>query len=501
MEKLILAIDQGTTATTVLLIDSTLNVVGRASREILPTYPQYAWVEHDLDQIWDGTAKTIEDVLKKNQVNPSSIAAIGITNQRETVGAWEPITGKPSAKAIVWQCRRTAERCEKLRKVKGLPAKFKKKTGLVLDPYFSCTKIEWFLKNITGLAAKAKSGNALFGNIDTYLTYRLTGGDAFVTDTTNASRTGLMDLKSLKWDKELLKIFGVPESSLPKISSSSEIYGRTKDLTFLPDGIPIAGILGDQQAALFGQLCLQAGDSKLTYGTGAFLVTNTGEKIIYSKNGLLSTVAWTMNGRTSYALEGSAFVAGALVQWLRDELGIIKSSSEIEGLAREAKDDEMGDLALVPALTGLGAPHWNANARGLLTGITRGTKKAHIARAALEGIACQNDDLISALAQDLSKKKLNFLRVDGGASANNFLMQTQSDLAGIKIDRPAMLDTTALGAAMAAGLAVGIWKSEKELLRFWQKEKTFSPSGDKKNLTRLRNSWRNAIKMVNQTSP
>lgn len=498
MEKFILAIDQGTTATTVLLIDSNLTVAGRASTEILPQYPKYAWVEHDLSQIWSGTLKTIEKALKSSNIDPKAISAIGITNQRETVGAWNRTTLTPLHKAIVWQCRRTLERCAELKKVPGMIQTFKQKTGLVLDPYFSCTKIEWLLANVPNLRKLAESGTAVFGTIDTFLTHCLSGGKAFVTDTTNASRTGLMDLASLAWDQELIDLFKVPQKSLATICSSSEIYGTTNGLDCLPDGIPIAGILGDQQAALFGQLCTKPGDSKLTYGTGAFLVSNTGEKIIYSKNGLLTTVAWTMHGKTNYALEGSAFVAGALVQWLRDELGIIKSSSDIEALARAAKDDEMGELAFVPALTGLGAPHWNAGARGLLTGITRGTSKAHIARAALEGIALQNHDLISALAGDMAPTKINFLRVDGGASANDFLIQLQADLAKIAIDRPQVLDTTALGAAMAAGLAVGLWTSEQELLAQWKIDKSFISDGDKKNLDRLGRSWAKALAMIAQ---
>lgn len=500
MEKLLLAIDQGTTSTTVLVIDSKLNIRARASTEILPTYPQVAWVEHDLEQIWQGTVNTIGAVLKNGSIQASAIAAIGITNQRETVGAWNRSSLKPVHNAIVWQCRRTAERCGELKKIPGMVDKFKKKTGLVLDPYFSCTKIEWFLKNISGLEAGANNGDMVFGNIDTFLTHKLTGGSAFVTDTSNASRTGLMNLQTLSWDEELLALFKIPKLSLPKICSSSEVYGTTKGIQHLPDGIPIAGILGDQQAALFGQLCTNPGDSKLTYGTGAFLMTNTGEKITYSNSGLLTTVGWTMNQKTSYALEGSAFVAGALVQWLRDDLGIIKSSAEIEALAVSAKEEEMGELALVPALTGLGAPHWNASARGLLTGITRGTSRSHIARAALEGIALQNNDLISALASDLAPTKINFLRADGGASANNFLLQLQSDLAETPIDRPVNLETTALGAAMAAGLATNTWSSIDDLHSMWRKDKTFTPKPNKQTIKRLSGSWSKALKMIKETS-
>lgn len=494
MAKLILAIDQGTTATTALLIDSSLNVVGRASTEILPTYPQYGWVEHDLEKIWLGTQKTITDLLKNR--SPSDIAAVSITNQRETVGAWQRENGKPYHHAIVWQCRRTAKRCEELRKKKSLIKYVKQRTGLVIDPYFSGTKIEWLLKNVKGLAADAKSGKAIFGTIDTFLLHRLTGNLVHATDVSNASRTMLMSLQKLAWDEKMLGVFGVPEKSLPKIMPSAGIFGTTKGLGFLPDGIPIAGILGDQQAALFGQLCLGVGDSKCTYGTGAFLMCNTGNKIVYSKNGLLTTVAWQIAGKVTYALEGSAFVAGAAVQFLRDNLGIIKSSGEVEALAAQAKPEEMGDLVFVPALTGLGAPYWNAEATGMIYGLTRGTTKAQMARAALEGIALQNNALFSAIAQDIKPKKLARIKVDGGASANNLLIQIQSDLAQIPIDRPQVLDTTALGSGLAAGLAIGIWKNAEELKRSWKIDRTFQPNMAKKDREKLTKKWDGAIRKL-----
>ncbi len=494
MAKLILAIDQGTTATTVLLLDASLQVVARASNEILPTYPQYGWVEHDLEKIWWGTQKTISDALRS--YSPKDIAAISITNQRETVGAWDRRTGTPFHQAIVWQCRRTASRCEELSREPGLREHVRQTTGLVIDPYFSGTKIEWLLKNVPGLAEKVGAGSAIFGTIDTYLLHRLSGGEAFATDVSNASRLMLMDLRALQWDERMLRTFGIDRQSLAEIRPSAGEFGRTKGLGFLPDGIPIAGILGDQQAALFGQLCLEPGDAKCTYGTGSFLMCNTGEKIVYSKHGLLTTVAWQMNGKTSYALEGSSFVAGAAVQFLRDNLGVIRSSSEIEALAEEAKPGEMGELVFVPALTGLGAPYWDAHATGMITGLTRGTKKCHLARATLEGIALQNDALFSAVAEDLKPQKLARMKVDGGASANNLLMQLQCDLAELPIDRPKILDTTALGSGLAAGLAVGLWKNTAELKSSWKIDRSFQPTMPASDRTGMKAKWAKAVRRV-----
>ena len=402
-------------------------------------------------------------------------------------------TGEPLAPAIVWQCRRTADRCDELKKQPGFAEKVKQVTGLVVDPYFSSTKIEWLLKNVKGLAEKAAAGSAVFGNIDTYLLHRLTGGKSFATDVSNASRTMLMDLKTLKWNSDLCRTFGVPQSALPQILPSAGVFGQTKGLDFLPDGIPVAGILGDQQAALFGQLCLEPGEAKCTYGTGAFLMCNTGEDIVYSKHGLVTTVAWSIQGKTSYALEGSAFVAGAAVQFLRDNLGIIKSSSEVEALAMQAKDEEMGDLVFVPSLTGLGAPYWDARATGMLYGLTRGTKKSHIARAAIEGVALQNDALFSAIAEDY---KLSHIRVDGGASANNMLMQLQADLANLPIERPKILDTTALGSGLAAGLAVGLWASPEELRNSWKLDREFRPSMDSARREALKKKWARGVRQV-----
>ena len=494
MAKLILAIDQGTTATTVLLIDSLLHVVARASREILPSYPQYGWVEHDLDKIWEGTRQTIAEALEGQNV--SEVAAVGIANQRETVGVWNPRSGKPLHNAIVWQCRRTAARCEELKEKEGFESHVKKVTGLVVDPYFSGSKIEWLLQNVAGLPAAAEKGEAIFGTIDTFLLHRLTGGAVHATDASNASRLMLMNLRTLEWDDRLLKTFAIPGKALPRVMPSSGEFGRTKGVGVLPDGIPIAGVLGDQQAALFGQLCLKPGEAKCTYGTGSFLMCNTGGEITHSKHGLLTTVAWQMNGEISYALEGSSFVAGAAVQFLRDNLGVIKSSSEVEALARQAKAEEMGDLVFVPALTGLGAPYWDAHATGLITGLTRGTTRAHLARATLEGVALQNDALFSAVAEDIKPKIMARMKVDGGASANDLLMQLQCDLAEMPIDRPKILDTTALGSGLAAGLAVGIWDSAEDLRHSWKIEKSFTPTMTAPARALFKEKWARAIRKV-----
>lgn len=494
MGKLILSIDQGTTSTTVMVVDSNLRVVAKESQEILPIYPKYGWVEHDLEKIWAGTLKCIGQAVSK--IDAKEIAGIGITNQRETVGAWNRITGKPLHNAIVWQCRRTTERTDSLKKDSALVEKVKKVTGLVIDPYFSGSKIEWLLKNVPAVDKGSKTGEVVFGNIDTYLLHRLSGGQSFATDVSNASRTMLMDLCTLDWNQDFLDLFGIPSQSLPKILPSAGEFGKTKGLGVIPDGIPICGILGDQQAALFGQLCLEPGEAKCTYGTGAFLMCNTGEEIVYSKNGLLTTVAWKMFGKTNYALEGSAFVAGAAVQFLRDNLGIIQNTSEIEPLAATVASEEMGDLVFVPALTGLGAPYWDANAKGMIYGLTRGTQKAHLARAALEGIALQNNDLFFAIAEDIAPKKLKSIKVDGGASANNLLVQLQADLAGISILRPQIVETTALGSALAAGLAAGVWKDQSALKSAWKLDKNFSPSANAEQISFLKKKWKRAIRQV-----
>lgn len=489
MKDLILSIDQGTTGTTVVILDKNLNLLAKKNNEFRQHYPQAGWVEHDPEEIWQSTEKTIQEAIQAKSIDVSRIAGIGITNQRETTLLWDQSTGKPIHNAIVWQDRRTAKFCEQLKK-KGFEKKIKKKTGLVIDPYFSGTKIRWLLDHVPQAKEKAKKGEIAFGTIDTYLVWRLTAGKAHVTDPSNASRTLLMNLETLKWDSELLKIFGVPASILPTIASSSEIYGTTKGLRSLPDGIPIAGIAGDQQAALFGQACFTAGEAKCTYGTGSFILLNTGEKIVHSKNRLLTTVAWKVGKEVCYALEGSAFIAGAAVQWLRDGLRLVRSASEIEELAKSVPDSD--GVIFVPALVGLGAPHWRPDARGSITGITRATTAAHIARATLEGIAYLQYDILQAMTKDLGKK-LKILKVDGGASANSLLMQFQSDILGVKLSRPKMIETTALGAAFLAGLATGVWENQETIRRSWKEDQQFVPKISRQELKKKISAWELAV--------
>ena len=481
----ILALDQGTTSSRTIVFDETGSVVATAQKEFRQIFPKPGWVEHDANEIWATQLFTAQEVLRKAGLNASDIAGIGITNQRETTVVWDRDTGVPIHHAIVWQDRRTAGRCDQL-KARGLTATIKRKTGLVVDAYFSGTKLEWILKNVPGARAKAKAGKLAFGTIDTWLIWNLTGGRVHVTDPSNASRTMLFNLKG-DWDNELLKLLGVPRSMLPEVRSSSEVYGQT---TLLGGSIPIAGIAGDQQAALFGQACTQPGMVKNTYGTGCFMLMNTGTKPTPSKHNLLTTVAWRIGNRTEYALEGSIFIAGAVVQWLRDGLGIIKSSSEVEALAAQVTDPE--GVYLVPAFAGLGAPHWDQYARGLVAGVTRGTTAAHIARAALEGIAFQVADVLRAMEAD-ARIKLKELRVDGGASANNLLMQFQSNLLGVPVVRPRITETTALGAAYLAGLAVGYWKDQKQIAAQWQVDRKFTPSMKAGERKRLETGWRKAL--------
>jgi glycerol kinase len=456
---LIVAIDQGTTGTTVLVVDGARSVRGRGYREFAQIYPRPGEVEHDPEAIWASVLGALEQALAG--VDPRRIAALGITNQRETTLLWERDGGRPAANAIVWQDRRTAPLCAALKRA-GHEAAIRERTGLVLDPYFSATKIRWLLDNVTGLRARAEAGALAFGTVDSFLIWRLTGGQRHVTDATNASRTLLYDLRAGQFSDELCALFGVPRALLPELGPSAGTLGRTRGVPGLPDGIPIAGLAGDQQAALYGQDCTEPGDAKCTYGTGAFLLMNIGAEPRLSSRGLLTTVAWTLDaGRsrgTTYALEGSAFVAGALVQWLRDGLGIIASAAEVEPLARSVPDS--GGVTIVPALTGLGAPHWRTEARGLITGITRGTTRAHLARAALDAIALQNVDLVTAMQADAGRP-INNLRVDGGAAANDLLMQIQSDLLGVQIFRPEMVESTALGAAKLAALGVGLPPSDQ----------------------------------------
>jgi glycerol kinase len=481
----ILALDQGTTSSRTIVFDQAGSVVATAQKEFRQIFPKPGWVEHDANEIWATQLTTAQDVLKRAGLSASDIAAIGITNQRETTVVWDRATGVPIHHAIVWQDRRTAARCDQL-KARGLTATIKRKTGLVVDAYFSGTKLEWILKNVPGARAKAKAGTLAFGTIDTWLVWNLTGGRVHVTDPSNASRTMLFNLRG-DWDNELLKMLGVPRSVLPEVRSSSEVYGHT---TLLGGSIPIAGIAGDQQAALFGQACTKPGMVKNTYGTGCFMLMNTGTKPTPSMHNLLTTVAWRIGNRTEYALEGSIFIAGAVVQWLRDGLGIIRSSADVEALAAQVTDPD--GVYLVPAFAGLGAPHWDQYARGLVAGVTRGTTAAHIARAALEGIAFQVADVLRAMQAD-AKIKLKELRVDGGASANNLLMQFQSSLLGVPVVRPKVTETTALGAAYLAGLAVGYWNDLKQIAAQWQVDRRFTPdmtSGDRK---RLESGWKKAL--------
>ncbi len=489
MKSYILAIDQGTTGTTVLLVDQNLHILAKTNQEFPQYYPKPGWVEHDLNEIWSSTLTSIQKVLEQSGIKATDIAAIGITNQRETTCLWDRKTGEPIEKAIVWQCRRTESICQKLKKAKK-ESIFQKKTGLLLDPYFSGTKIKWYLDQSITLRRRAVDGLIAFGTIDSFLLSKLTAGLSHRTDPSNASRTLLMNLKSLQWDEELLKILNIPKQILPEICSSSQVYGKTKNVAHLPDGIPISGIAGDQQSALFGQACFSVGEAKCTYGTGSFLMLNTGSKIVYSKKKLLSTVAWRLNGKTTYALEGSAFIAGAAVQWLRDGLKIIHSSSEIEGLAKKVDSSE--GVFFVPALTGLGAPYWRSDARGIICGLTRGTTAGHIARAVLEGIAFQNYELVDAMQKDLGKK-ISILKIDGGAARNDFLMQFQSDILQTRVIRPKNIEATALGAACLAGLGVGFWKDLSELERAWQKEKEFIPVMNRRVRQKLISKWKIAV--------
>jgi glycerol kinase len=467
----VLAIDQGTTGTTVLILDRGLGVRAKVNQEFRQIFPKPGWVEHDLEDIWGSTVATVQRALREAGLRGTDVAAIGITNQRETAGLWDRRSGRPLHHAIVWQDRRTTETCARL-KAEGREPRVREKTGLVLDPYFSATKVRWLLDHVKGAQEKAEAGAAAFGTIDTFLAWRLTGGAAHVTDVSNASRTLLMDLRTREWDRELMDLFGVPRSVLPEIRPSSSIFGTTKGVKALPDGIPVSGIAGDQQAALFGQACFEPGEAKCTYGTGAFLLQNTGPEPVFSSRGLLTTVAWQIGGEVAYALEGSSFIAGAAVQWLRDGLGLIKKSADVEALARQVKDS--GGVTFVPALAGLGAPHWRPEARGVLRGIDRGTTAAHLARATLEGIAFLIHDLAEAMRAE-AQRPIPAFRVDGGASQNDLLMQFQADLLGIPVERPRLIETTAFGAAFLAGLAAGVWKDREEIRRSWKVGKRFEP--------------------------
>jgi glycerol kinase len=489
MKQYILAIDQGTTGSTALVIDRSLSVRGRHTEEFPQIYPQPGWVEHDPEAILASVGRAVTRALAAAGVDAAELAAIGITNQRETTVVWDRQTGRAIHPAIVWQDRRTAPRCQELR-AEGYEALFRRRTGLVLDPYFSGTKIAWILDAVDGARARAQRGELAFGTIDSLLVWRLTGGVAHVTDASNASRTLLLDVHTLQWDEGLCGLLRVPMGVLPAVRGCSEVYGLTRSFPGLPDGIPVAGMAGDQQAALFGQACFGAGEAKCTYGTGAFLLMNTGERAIESHNGLLTTVAWRLGGQTTYALEGSTFIAGAAVQWLRDGLGLISSAHEIEALAARVPDTE--GVCFVPALTGLGAPHWRPDARGVITGLTRGTTAAHLARAALEGIAFQCFEVLEAMQKDLGRP-LAALKVDGGAAANDLLMQFQADLLGVSLVRPAMLETTALGAACLAGLGVGLFPDLAAVTAAWREDRRFDRALPEEDVARRVATWRIAV--------
>ena len=471
-KKYILALDQGTTSSRAILFDESAKSVGVAQKEITQIYPRAGWVEHDPMEIWGSQSGVAREVLEKAAIRPDEIAAIGITNQRETTIVWEKATGKPIHNAIVWQCRRTAGICDEL-KARGLEGHVRENTGLVLDAYFSGTKVKWILDNVDGARERAKKGELLFGNVDTWLIWNLTRGKAHVTDYSNASRTMLFNIRTLAWDERILSELGIPRCMLPEVKPSSGIYGHTEAHTFGGAEIPIAGDAGDQQAALFGQACFAEGTAKNTYGTGCFMLMNTGGKRVPSRNGLLTTIAWGVDGKVDYALEGSIFVAGAAVQWLRDELRLIDDAAHSEELANSVPDTN--GVFVVPAFVGLGAPYWDMYARGAIVGLTRGANRNHIVRATLESIAYQTRDVLQAM-QDDSGIALQVLKVDGGAVANNFLMQFQADILGVPVDRPKVTETTALGAAFLAGLAVGFWKDKAEIAAKWNVDRTFTPA-------------------------
>ena len=491
-DKLILAIDQGTTGTTVVLFDRAGRAVGRGYREITQHYPKPGWVSHDAQEIWLHSLAAIADAKADAGVDDSAIAAIGMTNQRETTVIWDAKTGEPLAPAIVWQCRRTAEMCDEIRERDGgdLAREIAERTGLVVDAYFSATKISWLLDNVPGARIRAENGELRFGTIDSWLIWNLTGGRVHATDQTNASRTMLFNIHSLRWDPFLLDAFQIPESLLPRVQASSGEFGGTINVGAIGAEIPIAGVAGDQQSALFGQACYVPGMVKCTYGTGAFLLMQTGEKAIRSSHGLLTTIAWNVDGVTEYALEGGIFIAGAAIQWLRDELKLIGSSAESESIASTVPDS--GGVYLVPAFVGLGAPHWDQYARGALVGLTRGSNRAHIVRAAIESIAYQVRDVVDAMTME-SGLKVGEIRIDGGAAANNLLGQFQADILGSPVIRPRVIETTAMGAAFLAGLAVGYWSSRTEIGELWAADRRFEPTMPEDTRERLYRGWTRAV--------
>ncbi|HHW67729.1 MAG TPA: glycerol kinase GlpK [Epulopiscium sp.] len=489
MGKYVIALDQGTTSSRCILFNEKGFIQSLSQKEFTQIYPKAGWVEHDPMEILVTQIEVTKEAMQKLNVTAKDIAAIGITNQRETTVVWNKKTGEPIYNAIVWQCRRTSEFCDEL-KAEGFDKIIREKTGLIVDAYFSGTKVKWILDNVPGAREEAEKGNLLFGNIDTWLIWNFTRGKVHVTDYTNASRTMLFNIHTLEWDKEILERLNIPSSMLPEVKPSSCVYGYT-DPEILGGEIPIAGAAGDQQAALFGQACFNPGTAKNTYGTGCFLLMNTGEKAVTSKNGLLTTIAWGVDGKVEYALEGSIFIAGAAIQWLRDELGIIEKASDSEALAESVEDTN--GVYVVPAFVGLGAPYWDQYARGTIVGLTRGAKKEHLVRATLESLAYQTNDVLKAMEED-SGITLKALKVDGGACANNFLMQFQADVLGVQVDRPQVIETTALGAAYLAGLAVGYWKDKEDIKKNWTISRSFMPNMDENRRKELLKGWREAVK-------
>lgn len=489
MAKYIMALDAGTTSNRCILFNEKGEICSMAQKEFTQHFPKPGWVEHDAGEIWATQLQVAREAISRIGAKPEEIAAIGITNQRETTIVWDKHTGKPVCHAIVWQCRRTAEYCDSL-KERGLTDKFREKTGLVIDAYFSATKVKWILDHVEGARERAERGDLLFGTVETWLIWKLTKGKVHVTDYSNASRTMLFNINTLQWDEEILRELDIPRSMLPEAKPSSCIYGYA-DTSFFGGEIPIAGAAGDQQAALFGQTCFHAGEAKNTYGTGCFLLMNTGEKPVFSKNGLVTTIAWGIDGKVNYALEGSIFVAGAAIQWLRDELRLIDSASMTEYMAQNVEDSN--GCYVVPAFTGLGAPYWDQYARGTIVGLTRGVNKDHIVRATLESLAYQVNDVLEAMKAD-SGIELSALKVDGGASANNFLMQTQADISSAPVNRPKCVETTAMGAAYLAGLAVGYWNSPEEVVKNWAIDQIFMPKIEAGKREKMLRGWKRAVR-------
>ena len=489
MGKYVMALDAGTTSNRCILFNEKGEMCSIAQKEFTQYFPKPGWVEHDANEIWSTQLGVAVEAMQKIGASAEDIAAIGITNQRETTIVWDKNTGEPVYHAIVWQCRRTSDYCDYL-KEKGLTDAFRQKTGLVIDAYFSGTKLKWILDNVEGVRQRAENGELLFGTVETWLIWKLTKGEAHVTDYSNASRTMLFNINTLEWDKDILKELNIPECMLPEAKPSSCIYGMA-DSSFFGGSIPVGGAAGDQQAALFGQICFKPGEAKNTYGTGCFMLMNTGEKLVFSKNGLVTTIAWGIDGKVNYALEGSIFVAGAAIQWLRDELRIIDNAADTEVMARKVEDTN--GCYVVPAFTGLGVPHWDQYARGTIVGITRGVNKYHIIRATLESLAYQTNDVLQAMRAD-SEIELDSLKVDGGASANDFLMQTQADIINAPVNRPSCVETTAMGAAYLAGLAVGYWKSKEDVIKNWAIDKTFQPKISHEVREKKIKGWNKAVK-------